>query len=156
MQTTPLNHRDSAVLSLIAPRFPLSHLSSLFSAQFSLDLSSPVTAPPLSSPSVLRPNEEGKGMLLGKRPRPSAMKRTTSLSEFAPNLLVSDQSPDPNPRDRQKAAIEAEVPAVVAASPERRSRSMELTREIEAAEFLRACGICKRHLGPGRDTFIYR
>ncbi|XP_020258593.1 protein MARD1-like [Asparagus officinalis] len=27
---------------------------------------------------------------------------------------------------------------------------------LEAAEFLRACGICKRNLGPGIDTFIYR
>ncbi|WOK96269.1 hypothetical protein Cni_G04976 [Canna indica] len=27
---------------------------------------------------------------------------------------------------------------------------------VETAPFLRACGLCKRRLGPGRDTFMYR
>lgn len=27
---------------------------------------------------------------------------------------------------------------------------------LEPAHFLRACGLCKRRLGPGRDTFMYR
>jgi len=26
---------------------------------------------------------------------------------------------------------------------------------METAAFLKACGLCKRRLGPGRDTFIY-
>ncbi|MQM22322.1 hypothetical protein Taro_055373 [Colocasia esculenta] len=27
---------------------------------------------------------------------------------------------------------------------------------VEPANFLRACGLCKRRLGPGKDTFMYR
>ena len=27
---------------------------------------------------------------------------------------------------------------------------------VETAAFLRACGLCRRRLGPGRDTFMYR
>ncbi|ONM21624.1 FCS-Like Zinc finger 6 [Zea mays] len=27
---------------------------------------------------------------------------------------------------------------------------------VETAAFLRACGLCRRRLGPGRDTFVYK
>ncbi|XP_020255446.1 uncharacterized protein LOC109832505 [Asparagus officinalis] len=29
-------------------------------------------------------------------------------------------------------------------------------RAVETAPFLRACGLCKRRLGPGRDIYMYR
>ncbi|ONK73999.1 uncharacterized protein A4U43_C03F1750 [Asparagus officinalis] len=39
---------------------------------------------------------------------------------------------------------------------EKTERSSGDFRAVETAPFLRACGLCKRRLGPGRDIYMYR
>ncbi|KAJ6802430.1 protein MARD1-like [Iris pallida] len=92
-------------------------------------------------------------MSLGKRPRPAPMRRTTSMGLLPSG---SDQDPDPkledyrqqnpHPKERKRAAAEAEAEA---------AEEVKAAEVVEAA-FLRACGLCKCRLGPGRETFIYR
>eukprot|EP00262_Sarcandra_glabra_P008855 TRINITY_DN2273_c0_g1_i1.p1 TRINITY_DN2273_c0_g1~~TRINITY_DN2273_c0_g1_i1.p1 ORF type:complete len:162 (+),score=6.79 TRINITY_DN2273_c0_g1_i1:80-565(+) len=110
-------------------------------------------------------------MLLGKRPRPP-MKRTTSMNEITVDLnsIGTPLPSDPQtPKDREISPHEASyfrryAPAdahdvfdcqspTATVSPRYRRTSGEL---VETANFLRACGLCKRRLGPGRDIFIYK
>lgn len=68
----------------------------------------------------------------------------------------SDQDPDPkvedyrqqnpHPKERKRAAAGAKVEAAAEVK----------AGEVVEAAFLRACGLCKCRLGPGRETFIYR
>ncbi|KAJ8459183.1 hypothetical protein OPV22_032109 [Ensete ventricosum] len=123
-------------------------------------------------------------MLLRKRPRPP-MRRTTSMAEFAPNaVLPNDEAAQPSsecakasdvlhhqrepqrpaelPAERRDAGpagwLEARYQRVLNSSPGggRNRRSSGDFSVVETAPFLRACGLCKRSLGPGRDTFMYR
>jgi len=42
-------------------------------------------------------------------------------------------------------------------SPRNHYRSSDSSDHfVEAAHFLRTCGLCKRRLGPGKDLFMYR
>ncbi|XP_068638981.1 FCS-Like Zinc finger 7-like [Aristolochia californica] len=113
-------------------------------------------------------------MLLGKRPRPP-MRRTTSLTEFTVDLGPVEgaySSDHGNSRDVQKtAAVGPEfggrrcpggAPSdggfdprfLLSISPRNHRRnSGEI---LEPAPFLRACGLCKRRLGPGKDIYMYR
>ncbi|XP_010261230.1 PREDICTED: uncharacterized protein LOC104600098 [Nelumbo nucifera] len=113
-------------------------------------------------------------MLLGKRPRPP-MKRTTSLTEFTVDLSNIEA---PVPSDLQNSVKDAQKPvpqevhvrrnqpggglgsdgidhrflsAVSPRNPRRNSANF-----VETAHFLRACGLCKRRLAPGRDIYMYR
>jgi len=103
------------------------------------------------------------------------MRRTTSMTEFAPpdvlTAVAEDeeaQLPDNSGGGQQDwlsafgagaaaqedwlAAYRARsAPAL--AGPRRNSADFSAA---ETAAFLRACGICNRRLGPGRDTFMYR
>ncbi|KAL6861786.1 hypothetical protein ACP4OV_017486 [Aristida adscensionis] len=96
-----------------------------------------------------------------KRPRNSdaSLRRTTSLSELAPPQRARPA--------RGASAVTAASAAAAAAAPEpapagcgwgavpmqrRHSGDFPAT---ETAAFLQACGLCRRGLGPGRDTFIY-
>ncbi|KAF8688832.1 hypothetical protein HU200_042163 [Digitaria exilis] len=118
-------------------------------------------------------------MMVGKRERDSKnpMRRTTSLTEFAPPealaVVVEDeealqQLPIDNGQDWLSAfgggtggpaAQEEWLAAYRArAAPARaglRRNSADYS-VVETAAFLRACGLCRRRLGPGRDTFMYK
>ncbi|XP_040381198.1 FCS-Like Zinc finger 6-like [Oryza brachyantha] len=95
---------------------------------------------------------------LGKRHRnsSSSMRRTTSMSGFA----VADEEEQPPPpqqgicRQPARAARSGGRggPGWGAAMQRRHSGDFAVA---ETAAFLKACGICNRRLGPGRDTFIY-
>ncbi|KAJ8561421.1 hypothetical protein K7X08_027611 [Anisodus acutangulus] len=91
-------------------------------------------------------------MLLGKRPRPPIIKRTTSLIEFTldPVLNYQQQLSDPhnpfgpnnNPRSNgQDQRILT------------RTKSADF---VETAHFLRACSLCNCQLIPGHDIYMYR
>ncbi|RLN13517.1 hypothetical protein C2845_PM09G09040 [Panicum miliaceum] len=79
-------------------------------------------------------------------PSPSAIRRTTSLSDLA-------QPPEPAGRAPARPS-RGEASAGSSAGMRRNSASADCFTVPEAA-FLKACGLCKRGLGPGRDTFIY-
>ncbi|XP_077224946.1 FCS-Like Zinc finger 6-like [Tasmannia lanceolata] len=92
-------------------------------------------------------------MILGKRPRPS-MRRTTSMTEFTVDLppinpsQPSDfQAPKKNPEGFDPRILSMVSPR----NPRRNSGEL-----IQTAHFLRACGLCKRRLAPGRDIYMYR
>ncbi|MCE3051061.1 hypothetical protein HAX54_048840 [Datura stramonium] len=76
-------------------------------------------------------------MLLGKRPRPPMMKRTSSMTQFTLDPL--NNIPPSNGRDQ---------PLLLS-----RRKSADF---VETAHFLRACSLCDRHLIPGRDIYMYR
>ncbi|KAI0495325.1 hypothetical protein KFK09_025475 [Dendrobium nobile] len=95
-------------------------------------------------------------MLMGKRPR-TPMKRTTSLTELSPDLAAAASSaeipPQPLAAESRRDGKPPPSPAV------QRSRKRRCSRDPSVAEadpFLTACGLCKRSLGPGFDTFMYR
>ncbi|XP_062228481.1 uncharacterized protein LOC133926523 [Phragmites australis] len=81
----------------------------------------------------------------------SAMRRTTSLSELAPPTRAA--------RGRSAAAATVAPPVETGAgaglSAAQRRHSLDGFPVTETAAFLKACGLCNRRLGPGRDTFIY-
>lgn len=104
--------------------------------------------------------------MLGKRAR-QAMRRTTSMKEFAfdPSAVHVDAS---QPSDlavaRQRTAEARKYGGTgsewlgsrhVAGNRTRRN-SADVLVGADSAPFLRACGLCKRSLGPGRDTYMYR
>ncbi|KAK9134327.1 hypothetical protein Syun_013657 [Stephania yunnanensis] len=92
-------------------------------------------------------------MMLGKRPRRrGSMTRTASLKELtvdsgefptaAPVPVTAEQEREfwargglPSPRDHQ---------------------ILNSGEFMETALFLRACGLCNKRLGPGRDIYMYR
>jgi len=116
-------------------------------------------------------------MMVGKRERDckNPMRRTTSMTEFAPpdvlTAVAEDeeaQLPDNSGGGQQDwlsafgagaAAQEDWLAAYRArAAPARaglRRNSADYS-VVETAAFLRACGLCRRRLGPGRDTFMYK
>ncbi|XP_008803746.2 FCS-Like Zinc finger 5-like [Phoenix dactylifera] len=85
-------------------------------------------------------------MLMGKRPR-SPMRRTTIAAVFsAADLEAASEASDEGGHQRLRRTAPM--------SAQRRSFSdFELAG---TASFLSSCGLCKRHLGPGVDTYIYR
>ncbi|CAL5046898.1 unnamed protein product [Urochloa decumbens] len=93
----------------------------------------------------------------GSAPSPSSqsamIRRTTSLSNLG-------QTPEPAGRaptriaGGEAAASAAVMGSVWGEEMRRYSTGCFPVPEVEAA-FLKACGLCKRGLGPGRDTFIY-
>ncbi|KAM2022257.1 hypothetical protein ACFX16_044181 [Malus domestica] len=120
-------------------------------------------------------------MLLGKRPRPP-MKRTTSMSEITFDLntistgVPHSQPSDPNNPyqplalwgsggsggggggggglDGLDQRLMMKLPSPSSASPRNHRRSS--ADFGETAHFLKACGLCKRRLIPGRDIYMYR
>ncbi|KAJ8478322.1 hypothetical protein OPV22_022049 [Ensete ventricosum] len=104
-------------------------------------------------------------MLLRKRPRPP-MRRTTSMTEFAAEVegpLTADQvgaeSQSRHPHLLQKQRNQrraAEAALWRSGGGGGRRKNFGDFAMVEAAPFLMACGLCKRRLGPGRDTFMYR
>ncbi|PUZ70488.1 hypothetical protein GQ55_2G234800 [Panicum hallii var. hallii] len=117
-------------------------------------------------------------MMVGKRERDckNPMRRTTSMTEFAPpealTAVAEDeeaQLPDNSGGQDWLSAFGAGVGGAAAqedwlaayrarAAPARaglRRNSADYS-VVETAAFLRACGLCRRRLGPGRDTFMYK
>ncbi|XP_078444192.1 FCS-Like Zinc finger 5-like [Wolffia australiana] len=102
-------------------------------------------------------------MLLGKRPRPE-MRKTTSFSEIIFDVGgggASDGNPtaegDPPCYWRQHQLTnggEARYAAAMVSPRFPRRNSSDFA--AVAAPFLKTCGLCKRRLGPGKDTFMYR
>ncbi|KAH0460040.1 hypothetical protein IEQ34_010703 [Dendrobium chrysotoxum] len=83
------------------------------------------------------------------------MRRTTSLLEFSPFL-----QPSSRPTWSDENHSETIPPA-----PKRRDvkqrhstdlSSVNAAHFLDAGPFLNACGLCKRSIGPGIDTFMYR
>ncbi|XP_074571349.1 FCS-Like Zinc finger 5-like [Curcuma longa] len=112
-------------------------------------------------------------MLLGKRPRPPMEPKTSSM-EFPDGGVLFDVE-TPQPLDQHESiAGQALDPRWVAMEISRRSAAGggadwcsarggvqrnpgELSGDhLGTASFLRACGLCRRRLGPGRDAFMYR
>lgn len=107
-------------------------------------------------------------MLLGKRPRPP-IRRTTSMTEFAPvdlDAMIMDAVDAPQPSDPSSHQPQQEIDwlsrghvassAGVLSPRNSYRRSSGDFRGMEMAPFLKACGLCKRRLGPGRDIYMYR
>uniref|UniRef100_A0A0E0CCI7 FLZ-type domain-containing protein n=1 Tax=Oryza meridionalis TaxID=40149 RepID=A0A0E0CCI7_9ORYZ len=102
-------------------------------------------------------------MMVGKRGRGGSknnpMRRTTSMTEFSPPdvlaAVVEEEAGGGGggaPGQDWLAAYRAR------AAPARaglRRNSADYCA-VETASFLRACGLCRRRLGPGRDTFMYK
>ncbi|KAG6468361.1 FCS-Like Zinc finger 5-like [Zingiber officinale] len=114
-------------------------------------------------------------MVLGRR---QSMRRTTSMTEFAVNFVVSDaEVTQSNPEQDNLAGLGDRLPlhnrssgaadwmeatyqgnANLAPSP----RGMEHRRSsadfavVETSRFLAECGLCNRRLVLGRDIFMYR
>lgn len=108
------------------------------------------------------------------------MRRTTSLTEFAPpevlssvfeeeeEVVVAHQQPDNGGGQDWLAAFGGAGGAAkqeewlaayrARAAPARAGlrRNSADCSATEAAAFLRSCGLCRRRLGPGRDTFMYK
>ncbi|TVU09327.1 hypothetical protein EJB05_42794 [Eragrostis curvula] len=106
------------------------------------------------------------------------MRRTASLTEFAPPDVLTSVVEDEEVVSQQPASggggqdwlaafggaggAEKQEEWLMAyrarAAPARgglRRNSADCSA-TEAAAFLRTCGLCRRRLGPGRDTFMYK
>ncbi|KAJ8471693.1 hypothetical protein OPV22_026036 [Ensete ventricosum] len=101
-------------------------------------------------------------MLLGKRPRPP-MRRSTSSTEFAASVLFDVEAPQPfdqvaigghHLEPRWGADWRATWYTGSMLSP--RGGVHRRSSGDSPAPFLRACGLCNRGLGPGRDAYMYR
>jgi len=81
--------------------------------------------------------------MLGKRPRPPLMNRTTSMSQLGSTdfAVESEQIPDSS---------------VFQMGPGIRSNYSYSNKPIEPAHFLDACHLCNRRLSDGRDIYMYR
>ncbi|KAK8952418.1 hypothetical protein KSP39_PZI003690 [Platanthera zijinensis] len=78
------------------------------------------------------------------------MRRTTSLSELSP---AGTQQPI-FPTRANASRMEANPPVQERKRVKRR-HSTDLSW-VDASHFLNCCGLCKRAIGPGCDTFMYR
>ncbi|CAM0913670.1 unnamed protein product [Alopecurus aequalis] len=94
---------------------------------------------------------------LGKRHRTnSSMRRTTSMSGF--DVPAAEEEAGRQPTRPARGASAAPAPTTgwgAASAAMQRRHSGDFHAAMETAAFLKACGLCCRRLGPGRDTFIY-
>ncbi|XP_042479537.1 FCS-Like Zinc finger 6-like [Macadamia integrifolia] len=104
-------------------------------------------------------------MLLGKRPRPQ-IRRTTSLTEFTLDLSIPEEtqatSEGSSRRNQQGNGGDDGgsdgfdyrlMAATVSPRPTHKKNSNNF---IQTPHFLKACNLCNRHLGPGRDIYMYK
>ncbi|KAJ3695791.1 hypothetical protein LUZ60_001168 [Juncus effusus] len=104
--------------------------------------------------------------MLGKRAR-QPMRKTTSMRDFSFDasavLMEASGQPSESAAARQRAAEARKYGGAAAdwlgtrlvAGQRNRRNSADFTVS-DSAPFLRACGLCKRSLGPGRDIYMYR
>lgn len=138
----------------------------------SLSLSLPPSSLPPSArpPSTSLPHLPPTTMLLGKRSSPP-IKRTASSIEFPGRALFDVEVPQPlvqdgpiagQPLDLLWGAVEVAQRSpswYVGSMPSPRRRlggAGNFSVLPGTASFLRACGLCNRSLGPGRDAYMYR
>ncbi|KAL5982115.1 hypothetical protein ACLOJK_016184 [Asimina triloba] len=87
------------------------------------------------------------------------MKRTTSMNEFSLDISAVQASNDPQNHPSGPARNQAAFgstgfdPRFSSPGNQKRSSASDF---LETAHFMRACGLCKRRLGPGRDIYMYR
>jgi zinc-finger of the FCS-type, C2-C2 len=104
--------------------------------------------------------------MLGKRAR-QPMRRTTSMKDvsFDSSAVHVDASQPSDLTVARQRAAEARkyggagsdwLASRHVAGHRTRRNSADLLASTDSAPFLRACGLCKRSLGPGRDTYMYR
>ncbi|XP_020595066.1 uncharacterized protein LOC110037124 [Phalaenopsis equestris] len=80
------------------------------------------------------------------------MKRTTSFSELSPPLPACSPPPcQPSSDDKGSDVIKSLLDRI-----RRNSIDLSSLNLTNAAHFLNTCGFCKRRIGPGIETFIYR
>ncbi|KAG0467734.1 hypothetical protein HPP92_018724 [Vanilla planifolia] len=93
----------------------------------------------------------------GGKARRSLMRRTTSLSVLPPDLLgpLVTHPMVRSPTRQLEGREGSMLPPVPERRCVRRRHSVDIS-EKDASHFLNACGLCKRNLGPGCDTFMYR
>ncbi|RDX66661.1 hypothetical protein CR513_54547, partial [Mucuna pruriens] len=115
-------------------------------------------------------------MLLGKRPRPPIMKRTTSMSggmavdtQTTNDELISDSLNPQNDVALSDQTINvfevkgsyqrfmAMPPSPTTTNYHRHTHTHNHTNtNIHTPHFLRTCGLCNSALPPGRDIYMYR
>lgn len=127
-----------------------------------------------------RPSAAAARQQQQQQPQQRHMRRTTSMTEFAAPDVLADVAEEEDeelqllPAHAEPAETEEEpygwaiggagradwLAAYRArAAPALAGRLRRNSADFSAAEtaaFLRACGLCNRRLGPGRDTFMYR
>jgi hypothetical protein len=114
------------------------------------------------------------------------MRRTTSLTEFAPPSVLAVVLEDEDEDEQVKSTVEpadggqdwlaafgGDGSSGAAVGPPSRDwiaayraraaparaglrRNSADYSKVETAAFLRHCGLCRRLLGPGKDTFMYK
>ncbi|XP_020229932.1 FCS-Like Zinc finger 6 [Cajanus cajan] len=96
-------------------------------------------------------------MMLGKRPPPPQVKRTTSMSDITFDLnnpAVGADGPGPSPGPwSQHPPDGLDQSRVWATVSPRKQRDLAHTHP---PDFLRACFLCKGRLVAGRDIYMYR
>lgn len=105
-----------------------------------------------STPASSAGRSGGGGSTTSSSSSSSAMRRTTSLSDLAPPPEIPGR---PQTRAARGDAVVAGAGTVRVGAEMMRRHSGDFLPAMETAAFLKACGLCKRRLGPGRDTFIY-
>ncbi|KAG0513523.1 hypothetical protein BDA96_10G110100 [Sorghum bicolor] len=105
-----------------------------------------------STPASSAGRSGGGGSTTSSSSSSSAMRRTTSLSDLAPPPEIPGR---PQTRAARGDAVVAGAGTVWVGAEMMRRHSGDFLPAMETAAFLKACGLCKRRLGPGRDTFIY-
>ncbi|KFK44308.1 hypothetical protein AALP_AA1G241200 [Arabis alpina] len=93
-------------------------------------------------------------MLLGKRQRPP-IKRTTSLSDIKFDLNLPSQ-PEPSDQIQIPLVTVHEHRQVADQRMVSHRRNTADYYSTQTGDFLRSCSLCKRHLVPGRDIYMYR
>ncbi|XP_010459956.1 PREDICTED: uncharacterized protein LOC104740916 [Camelina sativa] len=97
-------------------------------------------------------------MLLGKRQRPP-IKRTTSLSEIKFDLNQQPSEQELSDHQIQLVTIDEHRHVHQRLLDQRLLATVSprgVQRKHSAEDFLRSCSLCKRHLVPGRDIYMYR
>lgn len=99
------------------------------------------------------------------------MRRTTSMKEVAPadlDAMIMDAVDASQPSDPEQKPTEeidwlqrGQLAAAIGKFSPRNNHNIQRRssgdfRVLETAPFLKACGLCKRRLGPGRDIYMYR
>ncbi|CAL9045890.1 unnamed protein product [Musa acuminata subsp. burmannicoides] len=94
-------------------------------------------------------------MFMGKQPG-TPMRRAPSSTEFSPSVLFDVGGPRPSDHNAIVHYLQPREAAQVESIPSPRSGVHSGKSGDGTAPFLRACGLCNRRLGPGRDIYMYR
>ncbi|KAG8069384.1 hypothetical protein GUJ93_ZPchr0005g15637 [Zizania palustris] len=96
---------------------------------------------------------EPRGSLLSHPSQPAApqpRRPGRSITAVARRQCAAQPLPLPSPRHAAPAIVRPRSHSPRAGAPPCRRRA------AQTAAFLRACGLCNRRLGPGRDTYMYK